>query len=134
MGGTLFGVTAFFLIFAKVINDNIMIIDFEKIAEEHIEGFKGGEGKLDTRNYVDDKARIMYSTLRPGARSGEHAHNGSFEVMYVISGELTVHFDGVEEKIKMGQVHYCPDGHRHWFENKTDHDVVYYAIVPTLGK
>ena len=30
-----------------------MIIDFEKIAEAHIEGFKGGEGKLDTRNYVD---------------------------------------------------------------------------------
>ena len=27
-----------------------MIIDFEKIAEAHIEGFKGGEGKLDTRN------------------------------------------------------------------------------------
>ena len=74
-----------------------MIIDFEKIAEEHIEGFKGGEGKLDTRNYVDDKARIMYSTLRPGARSGEHAHNGSFEVMYVISGELTVHFDGEDK-------------------------------------
>ena len=45
-----------------------MIIDFEKIAEAHIEGFKGGEGKLDTRNYVDDRARIMYSTLRPGAR------------------------------------------------------------------
>ena len=41
-----------------------MIIDFEKIAEAHIEGFKGGEGKLDTRNYVDDRARIMYSTLR----------------------------------------------------------------------
>ena len=51
-----------------------MIIDFEKIAEAHIEGFKGGEGKLDTRNYVDDRARIMYSTLRPGARAGEHRH------------------------------------------------------------
>ena len=47
-----------------------MIIDFDKIAEEHIEGFKGGEGKLDVRAFVDDKARIMYSTLRPGACSG----------------------------------------------------------------
>mgnify|MGYP000845127040 FL=1 len=110
-----------------------MVIDFEKIAEEHIQGFKGGEGKLDTRNYVDDKARIMYSTLRPGARSGEHAHSGSFEVMYVISGELTVHYDGVEEVVRVGQAHYCPDGHKHWFENKTNHDVVYFAVVPTLG-
>ena len=66
-----------------------MIIDFEKIAEAHIEGFKGGEGKLDTRNYVDDRARIIYSTLRPGARSGEHRHEGTFEVIYVLSGELT---------------------------------------------
>jgi hypothetical protein len=32
-----------------------MVIDFEKIAEAHLEGFKGGQGKLDTRNYVDDK-------------------------------------------------------------------------------
>ena len=52
-----------------------MVIDFDKITEEHIEGFKGGEGKLDTRAYVDNKARIMYSTLRPGARSGEHLHS-----------------------------------------------------------
>lgn len=44
-----------------------MIIDFDKITEEHIEGFKGGEGKLDVRAFVDDQARIMYSTLRPGA-------------------------------------------------------------------
>ena len=25
-----------------------MVIDFEKIAEAHLEGFKGGQGKLDT--------------------------------------------------------------------------------------
>ena len=64
-----------------------MIIDFDKIKEAHIDGFKGGEGKLDMRAYVDDKARIMYSTLRPGAFSGKHQHVGTFEVMYVISGE-----------------------------------------------
>ena len=49
-----------------------MVIDFEKIAEAHLEGFKGGQGKLDTRNYVDDKVKIMYSTLRPGASTGLH--------------------------------------------------------------
>ena len=27
-----------------------MIIDFDKIVEEHIQGFKGGEGKLDSRS------------------------------------------------------------------------------------
>lgn len=110
-----------------------MIIDFEKIAEAHTEGFKGGEGKLDTRNYVDDRARIMYSTLRPGARSGEHRHEGTFEVIYVLSGELTFCYDGQEEVCRVGQAHYCPEGHTHAFENRTDHDALYLAIVPTLG-
>lgn len=30
-----------------------MIIDFEKINEESVMNFKGGEGQLDTRNFVD---------------------------------------------------------------------------------
>ena len=64
----------------------------------------------------------MYSTLRPGARSGEHLHSGTFEVMYVISGELTAYCDGVKEIVRVGQMHYCPEGHNHWFENNTDHD------------
>ncbi len=110
-----------------------MIIDFDKIAEENIEGFKGGEGRLSVRSYVDDRARIMYSTLRPGACSGKHQHVGSFEMMYVVSGELTVHCDDREETVHVGQAHYCPEGHFHWFENRTDHDVVYLAVVPTLG-
>ena len=65
-----------------------MVIDFDKIVEEHIQGFKGGEGRLDTRSYVDDKTRIMYSTLRPGARSGELIHKGTFEVIYVAQKRL----------------------------------------------
>ena len=87
-----------------------MVIDFEKIAEAHLEGFKGGQGKLDTRNYVDDKVKIMYSTLRPGASTGLHTHEGNCEIIYV--------------------VHYCPMNHAHYMENLTDHDLVYLAIVP----
>lgn len=110
-----------------------MVIDFDKIVEEHIQGFKGGEGRLDTRSYVDDKTRIMYSTLRPGARSGEHIHKGTFEVIYVVNGELTAFCDGAEETVRVGHIHYCPEGHKHWFENRTKHNVVFLAVVPTLG-
>ena len=87
-----------------------MVIDFEKIAEAHLEGFKGGKGKLDTRNYVDDK--------------------GNCEIIYVVSGTATFHYDDTVEEVRQGQVHYCPMNHAHYMENLTDHDLVYLAIVP----
>lgn len=107
-----------------------MLIDFDKIAEAHIDGFKGGKGRLDTRNYVDDKMRIMYSTLRPGATSGDHCHADNCEVVYVVSGIATFHCNGQVEEVRAGQVHYCPMGQSHYMENLTDHDLVYLAIVP----
>lgn len=107
-----------------------MIIDFDKIKELHQIGFKGGRGALDTRNYVDGKVKIMYSTLRPGASSGLHKHEGNSEIIFVISGELTFHYDDTVEVARVGQVHYCPMGHSHYMENLTDHDAVYFAIVP----
>ena len=107
-----------------------MVIDFEKITEAHIDGFKGGQGRLDTRNFVDDKAKIMYSTLRPGASTGLHTHEGNCEIILVISGTATVHYGDTVETVRAGQCHYCPEGHSHYMENLTDHDLVYFAVVP----
>lgn len=110
-----------------------MIIDFEKIAEAHIEGFKGGEGKLTraTTSMTAPASCTPRFARAPGP--GEHRHEGTFEVIYVLSGELTFYYDGQEEVCRVGQAHYCPEGHTHAFENRTDHDALYLAIVPTLG-
>ena len=107
-----------------------MVIDFEKIAEAHLEGFKGGQGKLDTRNYVDDKVKIMYSTLRPGASTGLHIRRQRQMCIRDRSGTATFHYDDAVEEVRQGQVHYCPMNHAHYMENLTDHDLVYLAIVP----
>ena len=107
-----------------------MIINFDKIAEAHIEGFKGGKGTLLTRNYADDKVKIMYSTLLPGASTGLHTHTGNCEIIYVISGVATFHYDGKVEECHVGEVHYCPMDHSPYMENNTDHNLVYLAIVP----
>ncbi len=109
---------------------NNMVIDFEKIAQSSIFGFKGGNGELLSRNFSDEKIKIMYSTLRPGASTGLHTHEGNSEVIFVISGTATFHYDGETEQVQAGQVHYCPVGHSHYMENLTDHDLVYFAIVP----
>lgn len=107
-----------------------MLIDFDKIAEENVMNFKGGQGELLTRNYSDGKCKIMRSCLRPGALSGLHTHEGNCEIVYVLSGTATFHYDGNEETVCAGQVHYCPEGHSHYMENRTDKDLEYFAIVP----
>ena len=43
---------------------NIMVIDFNDLDEQIIEGFKGGKGTLVTRNFADDKCKIMLSILK----------------------------------------------------------------------
>jgi cupin domain-containing protein len=106
-----------------------MIIDFKDIAEVRINGFKGGQGELDTRNFADEKVKIMKSILKPGASSGLHTHEGNCEVMYILKGELTYHYDGKTEVAHAGQVHYCPMNHNHYFENLTTEDAEYLAIV-----
>lgn len=107
-----------------------MIIDFNNIPEERIEGFKGGKGELLTRNFQDDRCKMMYSRLRPGASSGLHVHEANCEIVYVLEGVLTFHYDGRTEVARAGQVHYCPRGHAHYMENLADVDAVYFAVVP----
>lgn len=107
-----------------------MIIDPNKIKEEILVGFKGGNGELATRNYVDDKCKIMFSHLQPGASSGLHKHEGNCEIVYIISGKATFYYDGKKETAEQGQAHYCPEGHEHYMKNDTDEDLYYFAVVP----
>ncbi len=107
-----------------------MIIDFENISEEAVMNFKGGKGELDTRNFVDQKNKIMMSRLKPGASSGYHSHEQNSEIVYTISGTGHFVYDGSEEKISAGSVHYCPMGHSHAMFNDGKDDLVYLAIVP----
>lgn len=107
-----------------------MIIDFDGMAEEVLQNFKGGEGELRTRNYVDDTNKIMMSRLRPGASSGYHVHELNSEIVCIFSGTGHFCYDGAEEAFGPGSVHYCPMGHGHSMHNDGAEDVVYLAIVP----
>ena len=82
-----------------------MIIDFEKINEESVMNFKGGEGQLDTRNFVDSANKIMMSRLKPGASSGYHTHENNSEIVYIISGVGHFRYDDTTENVKAGDVH-----------------------------
>lgn len=107
-----------------------MIIDYSKIAEETLLKFRGGEGELITRNYIDSENKIMMSRLKPGASSGYHKHEGNSEIVFIISGNGHFRYDDTTEYFKAGDVHYCPMGHSHAMFNDGDEDLVYFAIVP----
>lgn len=107
-----------------------MIIDFSKIEEVAVQNFKGGNGELDTRNFVDEKCKIMLSRLKPGASSGFHIHDVNCEIVHILEGKGHFKYDNTIENVKAGDVHYCPMGHGHAMFNDGDCDLVYLAIVP----
>lgn len=106
-----------------------MILDFKQMEETIMSHFKGGEKEMAIRAYADEKNRIMLNRLIPGASVGEHTHEGSSEIIYILEGNAKVRYDGEELRIEAGQAHYCPDGHTHSLINDTDREVVFFAVV-----
>lgn len=111
-----------------------MKIEFEKITETVLPNFKGGEGETISRMYLDDNNRIMKGKLPKGSTIGYHKHEGSSEIIFILSGEGKVLYDDDEEPIKAGDCHYCPEGHSHSLINTSDEDLVFYCAVPQHGE
>ncbi len=107
-----------------------MIIDFSKIKEADINGFKGGEGIMHSRAFWDGKNRIMLNRLEAGAFSGYHEHKENCEMIYVLEGQLEFRDNDTTEVCHAGQLHYCVQGHSHCFRNTGDKTATFLAIVP----
>lgn len=110
-----------------------MIIDFEKIAEQKLDNFKGGEKCYNMKAFDDGKNKIMLGRLIPGASIGLHTHEGSSEIIFILKGNGKVLYDGSYEAVSEGVCHYCPMGHEHSLINDSDSDLVFYAVVPQHG-
>lgn len=106
-------------------NLNYKEMDFEEFA-----GFKGGEKALYAKMFHDEKNRIIYGKLIPGASIGVHTHETNSEIIYILEGKGKVLFDGAYEPVESGVCHYCPKGHTHSLINDSDADLVFFAVVP----
>lgn len=106
-------------------NLNYKEMDFEEFA-----GFKGGEKALSAKMFHDEKNRIIYGKLIPGASIGVHTHETNSEIIYILEGKGKVLFDGAYEPVESGVCHYCPKGHTHSLVNDSDADLVFFAVVP----
>ena len=106
-----------------------MIIDYDKIELQNIDGFKGGNGMMSMKCHDDGKNKIMLSRLAPGANIGYHSHEQNSEIIYCFSGEGHFEYDDTTEPFRPGDVHYCPMGHSHAMYNDGSTDLVYFAVV-----
>jgi len=109
-----------------------MKINFDEIALQNLEHFKGGEGTMAANMYVDDTARILRGVLQPGCSIGMHKHEGSSEAVYIISGTGTMLYEGTKEELSAGNVSYCPEGHSHSLVNTGSEPLVFVGFVPNL--
>ncbi len=107
-----------------------MIIDFNKIEENKNEKFNGGIGHFDARIFNDGVNKILMGRLEKNNSIGLHKHDGTSEIIYVISGRGIMETDGKEEVLTKGMVTYCEMGHSHTFKNVDDEDLCFFAVVP----
>lgn len=109
-----------------------MLIDFENLQETIIMNLHGGEKNSSVRIFADDKIRVIYSRLEPGASFGHHVHETGAEIDYVISGVGEAEYDGQIEQLLPSVCHYCPHGHRHSLRNTGVEDLVFFTVVSLL--
>ena len=112
-----------------------MKILFNEMNDTVLEHFQGGDGQFVAKMFNDGTNKILRGTLAPGCSIGMHTHNGTSEVIYVLSGTGTMYLGvGGKETLTAGDCHYCPEGTGHSFVNESDADVTFFAVVPVHNK
>lgn len=110
-----------------------MKVEFGAMEETAIPGFKGGEGVTHARMFADGRNRIMRGRLEPGCSIGLHTHEGSSEIVYVLSGTGKALYGGGEEASGSGRLSLLPGGHAHSLINDGTQTLEFFAVVPQHG-
>lgn len=106
-----------------------MIIDFNNIKEITMPGMNNGTGMMTARLFMDADGKIIPCRVHPGGSIGEHKHETSDDINYVISGNGKAVCDGQEEVLAAGYCHVCKKGSIHSIENTGDEDLVLLTVV-----
>lgn len=111
-----------------------MIIDFPNMQEEAKPNFKGGEKEYNVKMTDIGPNKFMRGRLVPGASIGFHTHTENQEIIYALEGEGTVVDENgcTVEVLEPGQAHYCAKGASHSLVNKSDKDLIFFAVVTTV--
>lgn len=106
-----------------------MIVSFDRLPEQLVPGFKGGDGVVSVRAYDDDMGRILQLTV-PVVQHRPHTHTDNCEVMCIVSARGCAMTTGTEVTLTPGMWHYCPQGHSHSVRNTGEEPLVIRAVLP----
>ncbi len=107
-----------------------MQIKFNEMEEKELTAFYGGDGALCAKLYTDGQNKILRGRLAKGSSVGTHTHETSAEIIFILSGTGKSICDGKEERLSVGDCHYCPKGSTHCLINMGEEDLLFYAVVP----
>ena len=99
------------------------------------ENLRGGIGALDfthifEKEELSGKANMFAEAmLRPGESIGEHPHGAEGEIYIVKSGVATVTDCGKTQELYVGDAMWTTGGETHSIENRSNEDLVIYAII-----
>lgn len=106
-----------------------MIIKFDEIEAVEIPNLNNGIGTVKAQMLANNDGKLMISTLPKGTSIGNHTHNTSCELNYVLSGKGKAICNGDEEELTEGVCHYCPQKSSHSIVNTGTKDLVLLTVV-----
>ena len=63
-----------------------MLINFNEIQEHTLPGMNNGTGEMSARMYMDANGKIIPGRIHAGGSIGNHKHETSDDINYVLSG------------------------------------------------
>lgn len=99
------------------------------------EALRGGQGAVTFHEFLAMEeafgaGRLFSRSVLPaGASIGAHAHEGEFEVYYVLSGTAEVDDDGANVRLNAGDTHVCASGHMHALKNPGPDDLEMIMLI-----
>ena len=106
-----------------------MRIDFNATNEIRIPGMNNGAGEMSAKMFADEDGKIIPCKIHVGGSIGNHKHETSDDINYVLSGEGKAICDGIEETLSSSVCHICKKGSEHSIINTGNDDLVLLTVV-----
>ncbi len=71
---------------------------------------------------------VEFVVIPPGASCGEHTHNDTEEIYYLLSGRATMYLDGTPLEVSAGDLITTPIGSKHAIANHGDQDMHMFVV------